>query len=135
MKSNKQHRKEIKLKRLARAKKLKKELDGTMPPYAMGDPESQRKAGIVFADPNELKHNNTYGILPTYYLDKPFTCVDCGSEEAWTAKQQKWWYEIAKGNINSTAIRCRPCRNIKQELKAEARRIHLEGIARKKNSD
>lgn len=132
MKSNKQRRKEIKLKRLARAEKLRKELESTVPPHAMNNPEKAKEAGVVLADALELQHNNTYGLLPTYYLDKPFTCVDCGSEEVWTAKQQKWWYEIAKGNIYSTAIRCRSCRKIKQAIKAEARRIHLDGLERKK---
>jgi len=134
MKSNKQRRKEIKLKRLARAAKLKRELETTIPPYALDKPVKYEKAGVVLADSKELEHNNTYGILPTYYLDKPFTCIDCGSEEIWTAKQQKWWYEIAKGNINSTAVRCRPCRKIQQEIKAEARRVHLEGLSRKNSS-
>lgn len=132
MKSNKQRRREIKLKRIARAVKLRKEIESTVPPYALHNPEKAREAGIVLADPSELQHNNTYGLLPAYYLDKPFTCVDCGSEEVWTAKQQKWWYEIAKGSINSTAIRCRSCRRIKQQIKAEARRIHMEGLERKK---
>ena len=113
MKSNKQRRKEIKLRRIARAERLKKELDRTVPPHALGNPEKAIEAGFVLADAAELQHNNTYGSLPTYYLDMPFTCVDCGSEEVWTAKQQKWWYEIAKGNISSTAIRCRSCRKKK----------------------
>jgi len=86
---------------------------------------------MVLADPNELLHNNTYGPIPTCYIDKPFTCVDCDSREVWTAKQQKWWYEIAKGNVNSTAVRCRPCRKVKQTIKDEARRVHLEGLAKK----
>ncbi len=132
MKSNKQRRKEIKLKRLTRAEKLRKEIESTVPPHALFNPEKAKEAGVILADALALQHNNTYGLLPTYYLDKPFTCVDCGSEEVWTAKQQKWWYEIAKGNINSTAIRCRSCRKIKQEIKAEARRIHLDGLERKK---
>lgn len=132
MKSNKQRRKEIKLKRIVRAEKLRKELEGTLPPHALNYLEKAKKAGFVLADVDELQHNNTYGALPAYYLDKPFTCVDCASEEVWTAKQQKWWYEIAKCNINSTAIRCRPCRKRKQVIKAEARRIHMEGLERKK---
>jgi len=134
MKSNKQRRKEIKLKRLARAEKLKKELESTVPPYALDDPEKFEKAGLVLAEAKELEHNNTYGLLPTHYLDMPFTCVDCSSAEVWTAKQQKWWYEIAKGNINSTAVRCRPCRKSKQEIKAEARRVHLEGLENKNSN-
>jgi len=135
MKSNKQRRKEIKLRRLVRAEKLKKELESTVPPYALDSPEKLEQPGVVLADASELEHNNTYDLLPTYYLDKPFSCIDCSSEEVWSAKQQKWWYEVAKGNINSTAVRCRPCRKIKQEIKAKARSVHLEGLARKNQSD
>ena len=61
----------------------------------------------------------------------PFVCKDCGSHELWTAKQQKWWYEIAKGDIDSIAVRCRSCRKKEQARKVEARRVHLEGIVKK----
>lgn len=91
----------------------------------------QRPPGAVEADPAELTHNNTYGLLPLYYVDLAFTCRDCSSEELWTAKAQKWWYEVAKGNINSTAVRCRPCRRREQARRDEARRVHLEGLARR----
>lgn len=87
--------------------------------------------GMVLADPSGLSHNNTYGALPLFYVDSPFVCKDCGSHEVWTAKQQKWWYEIAKGHIDSKAVRCRPCRKILQAIKAEARAVHLNGIALK----
>ncbi len=134
MKSNKQRRKEIQQKRIARAEKLKRELSNTVPPYALGleGDVTAALSGVVASDKNELTHNTSYAIQPDYYLDKAFTCIDCKSREVWTAKQQKWWYEIAKGDINSTAVRCRPCRKIKQAIKAEARRIHLEGLERKK---
>ena len=45
-----------------------------------------------------------------YYVDVPFTCRTCGSEEVWTARQQKWWYEVAKGSRDSGPGGCRPCR-------------------------
>ena len=45
-----------------------------------------------------------------YYLDEPFNCKDCGVEQIWTATQQKWWYEIAKGAPATKAVRCRACR-------------------------
>ncbi len=123
MKSNKQRRKEIKQRRLQRAKKLAA-IDRSAVPIHLLD-------GMVAADPSALDHNNTYGLLPAFYVDKPFVCRDCSSHEVWTAKQQKWWYEIAKGNIDSTAVRCRPCRKKLQAQKAEARATHLDGIARK----
>ena len=67
-----------------------------------------------------------------HYLDKPFTCAGCGKEEIWTATQQKWWYEVAKGFVYSIAKLCRNCRRQVQAQKNESRRVHLEGIARKK---
>lgn len=84
--------------------------------------------GSVIADHAALSHNNTCGRLPRFYMDRVFFCADCGIEQIWTAKQQKWWYEIAKGNINSTAIRCRPGRKKKQQRISFARRIHLDGL-------
>jgi Probable zinc-ribbon domain len=47
-----------------------------------------------------------------WYVEYEFTCVDCGSDEVWTAEQQKWWYEEAKGPSQSRAIRCRACRKV-----------------------
>ncbi|WP_444938452.1 zinc-ribbon domain containing protein [Microbulbifer sp. JMSA002] len=55
-------------------------------------------------------HHSYYIDIPLYYLDREFQCKDCGSEEVWTAKQQKWWYEIAKGDFETSTVRCRPCR-------------------------
>ncbi len=66
------------------------------------------------------------------YLNRVFACVDCEAEEVWTATQQKWWYEVAKGELFTTARRCRSCRRRERDRKAEARRVHLEGLARKK---
>ncbi len=82
-----------------------------------------------------LGPNVSYG-LPDYvergyYLDKPFTCKDCGKQEVWSATQQKWWYESAKGDLWTTATRCRACRRRERERKAEARRAQLEGMALK----
>jgi hypothetical protein len=125
MKSNKQRRKEIKERRIARALELTRpNVDIRWVTY----PVSGSK---VAADPAQLVHNNTYGFLPEFYVDRVFVCRDCGSQELWTAKQQKWWYEIAKGHIDSVAVRCKPCRRIEQARRDEARRVHLEGIAAK----
>lgn len=67
-----------------------------------------------------------------FYTDKPFACADCGTEEIWTAWQQKWWYEVAKGDVFTTARRCRLCRRRERERRTEARRVHLDGLARKR---
>ena len=88
-------------------------------------------SGAVLADATKLAHNNTYDTLPKFYLDKLVTCRDCGAEEVWPAERQKWWYEEAKGNINTTAVLCRICRAIAKQEKAEARRKHLDGLVAK----
>jgi hypothetical protein len=82
-----------------------------------------------------LRPTNSYGIPDFvergYYVDRPFKCKDCAKSEVWTATQQKWWYESAKGDVWTVAVRCRPCRRREQARKAEARRVHFEGIGRK----
>jgi Probable zinc-ribbon domain len=87
--------------------------------------------GAVPADPAQLAHNNTYGRLPRFYVDRIVKCRSCGKEEVWPADRQKWWYEVAKGNINTDAVYCRSCRNKDKERRAEARKVHLNGLARK----
>ena len=88
-------------------------------------------AGAVVADPLQLSHNNTYSPLPRFYVDRVVQCRQCGKEEVWPAERQKWWYEVAKGNINTQAVLCRACRQAEDERKTAARRVHLEGVARK----
>ena len=88
--------------------------------------------GAVPADHAALKHNNTYGPLPRFYVDKIVVCRNCGKEEVWPAERQKWWSEVARGNINTEAVLCRSCRAAKKAKRAEARHIHLDGLARKR---
>lgn len=63
----------------------------------------------IRANPAAQAENNSWN-PPQYYEDVRFRCVDCETDEVWTAEQQQWWYEVAKGPIFSTAIRCRACR-------------------------
>jgi len=95
--------------------------------------------GLVRVNVDALARHNSYGVPRFvergYYEDLPFTCVDCGSKEIWRAAQQKWWYEVAKGYVYSSAKLCRPCRRREQARRSEARRVHLEGLARKKARD
>lgn len=87
----------------------------------------------VMADHAQLSHNNTYDPLPLFYVDKVVTCRTCGKEEVWSAERQKWWYEVAKGNIFSQAVLCRNCRDQEKRRKDEARKSHLEGLERKRS--
>jgi len=121
MKSGKQRRLEIKEKRRKKAKANK--LIDTSDILNM-------PKGALKADHSQLAHNNIYGLLPQFYIDKAYKCRDCGSDEIWTAKQQKWWYETVKGHIDSTAVRCRRCRNIIKKQKFEQKK-HMEEMAQR----
>lgn len=69
-----------------------------------------------------------------YYVDWPFSCQDCGVWQVWTATQQKWWYECAKGNLHTVPLRCRACRRKERARKDAAREVHLRGLEAKASS-
>lgn len=97
------------------------------------EPEAPRDSAPV--DVSQLAPDNSYGVpiwrSRGYYEDIPFVCRDCGEPGVWTALSQKHWYEVVKGQVWTLASRCRDCRRKERERKAEARRVHLEGLARK----
>ena len=128
MKSGKQRRAELKAKQKQREAKKKS--------LATVRRSTPRPLGIAPVNESLLAPYKSYGapgyVMRGYYQDVPFRCQGCGKEETWTAAQQKWWYEVAKGYVYSTAKLCRPCRKKAQARRAEARRVHLEGVARKK---
>jgi hypothetical protein len=94
-----------------------------------------RHPGRTLVNPDRLGPNYSYGIPDYaergYYLDLPFRCKGCGKEEVWTAIQQKWWYEVAQGDLWTVAIRCRPCRRKERDRKLEADKARVAGLERK----
>ena len=132
VKSNKQRRAELKARRKKRsinaARRLKEDLLAFR--IAVGPPEGAAPVnalllamGSSYATPTFVKRG--------YYLDVPFVCRDCGKDEVWTATQQKWWYEIAKGGVETNARRCRPCRRRERERAADQKKRTEDGIERK----
>lgn len=84
------------------------------------DPVQQRHhPSAVAADPARLSHINTYGSLPEFYLDRPFACRKCGKTEIWKARDQKWYYEEAKGHIDARAVECHDCRMARKQARAD----------------
>jgi len=112
MKSNKQRKVELKDQKLKKRKGKK----ALVPIHA------------VAADPAKLSHNNTYDPFPLYYNDITYTCRACGEAAAWTAEQQKWWYEEAKGHIHSRAVHCKDCR-AKIQAEKKAQQLHIEAMS------
>lgn len=122
MKSNKQRRLEIKARRRKRA-----ELKAAYPAGGI----NYRPLNSVKANLYELGHNGYMTPLPSYYVDKPFKCRDCGIQEIWTATSQKWWYEEVKGYLDSTAVRCKECRK-KLRLEKQQQKEHMQLMAQRK---
>ncbi len=86
----------------------------------------------IKADLSKQTPNNSYS-PPQYYEDVSFKCRDCGTECVWTAEQQWLWYEEWGGSVQSTAIRCRACRQQKRRKKIEQKK-HMQEMALKKGS-
>ena len=79
--------------------------------------QQENHPSAVRADRSRLSHINTYGSLPQFYLDRPFTCRKCGKRQIWKAKDQKWYYEEAKGHIDAVAVECHDCRMLRKRAK------------------
>ncbi len=129
MKSGRQRREEILGRRRQRAHFSKRM---SVAPWREPD---RVPAGAIPADQAKLLHDNTYGLRPRFYADQSFTCIECGAEEVWTAADQKWWYEEAKGKVASRANRCRACRRKRRLRRSQERRIHIEGLVEKHGLD
>lgn len=134
MKSNRQRRSEIMLRRKAKkaalqAKTLRAKYD--TPTYWIMATTGES----IAVNAANLAPNCSYGVPDFvergFYMDMPFSCKFCGTPQVWTVKQQHWWYEIAKGDIWTIAVACRPCRIKGRERKALARKVHFEGLQMK----
>lgn len=85
--------------------------------------------GAIQANEEKLVSHSTMPQFPLYYEDCEFECIDCGQFEIWTAKQQRWWYEEAKGAIERKAVRCRSCRDLRKKNK-DQHQAHMKAMAK-----
>lgn len=123
MSGSKQKREKLKLSRAERNAELERaELHKEL-----------RRGTIIPVDRSKVFSRSAIPKIPDYYRDTWFTCKDCGEEELWTAKQQQRWYEEQGGELEAIAVRCRACRRKEKLRREDARRIHLEGLAKKKD--
>ena len=118
--SNKQKRQQLKQQRTDKAEQEK----------AQSLKNGLRDGSIIPVDRTKIFSSNVLPTIPDYYRDRWFTCKDCDKEDLWTAKQQQRWYEERGGEIEAIAVRCRACRISEKERKANARKVHLEGLKR-----
>ena len=133
MKSNKQKRLELEAKRKRQDDKLAQKQAAALEARL-----ARERIGHVAVNREKLAPNPSYDtpefVSRGYYVDQPFTCIDCGKSEVWTETQQQWWYEVAKGSVQTTARRCRACRRRERERRNEAQRVQREGAAHKQQN-
>ncbi len=125
MNSGKKRRARLKQERLEKRENAKRvRVSGQLSKYEL----SQK----LKVDRDALAPNRSYGVPKFvergYYEDMPFICKDCGVIQVWRSTQQKWWYEVMKGDIWTISVRCRPCRKQERDRKTAARQIHLAGL-------
>lgn len=126
MKSNKQRRLEIqgdRAKDRTAAEREASEDFKTKMAMANQTFEANRAAQRLLVNKNfwvntdHLRPTHSHGtpdfVYRGYYIDKTFQCKACGVTQVWSATQQKWWYETAKGDVWTTAVMCKPCRRKK----------------------
>ena len=127
-KSGKQRRAEM---RAARQRRLTRQASREA---RAASPAPWRPSAGVAVDPSRLRPNNSYSVADFvargYYRDLAFRCIDCGADGVWTAERQRWWYELAAGDIFTTARRCAHCRAVERQRKAAARQSALAGRLR-----
>jgi hypothetical protein len=129
-KSNRQRRKEFDATRISKRAKEAERLA-----RKIAKARAKELEGKLLVNTSLLNRTGSYNtpkfVERGYYLDEPSACVDCGKADVWTAAQQKWWYEIAKGDVWKTARRCLPCRRRLRAWKKESQRIAEVGRARR----
>ncbi len=91
-----------------------------------------RSGRSIKADLSKQTPNNSYS-PPLYYEDISFRCRDCGAECVWTKEQQRLWFERWGGPVQSTAVRCRACRQRVRREKVEQKK-HMQEMALKGGS-
>jgi hypothetical protein len=69
------------------------------------------------ANPDAQKHHGGYS-AKFFYQDIHYTCAGCGKPEAWTAQQQKRYFEAQKGNIYNRPKWCHKCHSMRTRNKA-----------------
>ena len=135
MKSNRQKRTELQARRDHRREAQARAADLAALQRRRDERVAALKAGAVEVNAANLAPSGSYStpdfVVRGWYEPVPFTCEGCGVEEVWTPHQQKWWYEVARGGVFTTARLCRSCRRRERDRKAAARKTHQEGLARK----
>ncbi|HXE39679.1 MAG TPA: zinc-ribbon domain containing protein [Azonexus sp.] len=127
-KSGKQRRAEL------RAARQRRQMRLASREVQAASPAPWRPTACVAVDPSRLRPNNSYSepdfVARGYYRDLAFRCIDCGAEGVWTAERQRWWYEVAGGDVFTTARRCAHCRAVERQRKEAARQSALAGRLR-----
>ncbi len=71
--------------------------------------------GAVAGDVTRQQYCPMCNVPKYFYVDEERTCVECGEDFTFWAKEQKYWYEDLQFNFHSQAIRCLDCRKARRD--------------------
>jgi hypothetical protein len=92
--------------------------------------------GAVRGDPHRQRDFCSHCQPPRYfYVDEEKTCVQCGKEFVFGAKEQHFWYERLGFQIESVAIRCPGCRRAQRAERRLQRRLAEATAAAQRRPD
>lgn len=66
--------------------------------------------GAVRGNVSKQVYCTAHHVPKYYYVDEEHTCIQCGKDFVFQAREQKFWYETLKFNFSSIPIRCVKCR-------------------------
>ena len=82
---------------------------------------SELPKDAILVNPHKARSTEWGRQFPPCYEDIPFTCVECGAGQLWSAVSRKWYCEVAGGDLASLPLCCRECRKKDRKRKMEAR--------------
>jgi hypothetical protein len=75
----------------------------------------------VAADPNQWSEQSRHSVAFGFkreYVDKPYECWRCGTACTFTARDQKYTFEVKKASINQRRTFCAACWSESHRLRA-----------------
>lgn len=97
------------------------------------NPDRDLPRGAVRGDPSRQNHG-MWG-PKKFYLDEEKTCVECGRDFVFGAREQLFWYEELGLTFDAKAIRCKDCRWVRRDDRRLQRRLSEATAATERDPD
>lgn len=98
--------------------------------YYEADPnyEPPLPPGAIRGNVHKQRFCSAHNIGKYFYVDEQRTCVQCNQDFIFSAKEQRFWYEVLDFHLDTRGLRCLKCRRQRRSDNALRQQI---GAARK----